>query len=603
MKKNIHLDYVLEVQIPEQTTTKYSISDHLSAGLDPRSDIILIHPKIKERHFLFFKKENLLTLQFLGTTGSSFINGISLEQNKSYLLEVGDVLKVGKIKIIIRFEKSISKTPVPPEKMQKVEDTISELAISRETPKKVKSKKEFSFNSLKYIPFKLYAFIINLSLTYFILSFIISRLNILESTQNILYPITKFIYGSFFIKHPELSNLKILSVVEFFICFHLIMVFTSLILGATFGEFLIGLDRNTKSKNFLAIRFKAYLYALINIIPLPLLIFSNRTLASSSFFKISRRAIAPMFVTACFFSPFFMGPPYTSSTTLEKLIPPKYKDVHTTTINSTSSYLGLELKAELNEQYALLPFFSKNKIGFILYNLKNNKSITIAEEERLNLDNALFKLRYANPMASLTIPNDQITNELLKNKSFFSLTLNLDHFIDAIIQTGPFVASSFLFKSEFLKNFKANDNFMINVFDEKNPALKISSINKSFGNEEKIFLFTNKDIIEFKITPANEAKLIDTFCNEILNGLRFNQATSFNKLKNPQILEIMEAFLREDYQTILTYYIIEAKKALEINNPSWRTFLRNNALKTKLVLSGSFTKNIEKSFDDIINSL
>ena len=64
----------------------------------------------------------------------------------------------------------------------------------------------------------------------------------------------------------------------------------------------------------------------------------------------------------------------------------------------------------------------------------------------------------------------------------------------------------------------------------------------------------------------------------------------------------MEAFQREDYQTILTYYIIEAKKGQGKSN-EWKEFFLKNLLQTKNAMSGPINKNINKSFDDIINTL
>jgi hypothetical protein len=93
----------------------------------------------------------------------------------------------------------------------------------------------------------------------------------------------------------------------------------------------------------------------------------------------------------------------------------------------------------------------------------------------------------------------------------------------------------------------------------------------------------------------------------VLTPLRFDQS-SHNGLKDPEILEALDAFERSNYQTLLTYYIKEAKKAQEKQNPEWQAFIKNNLKQTKGALfedgtRKGLTRNIEKSFDDIINTL
>ena len=276
---------------------------------------------------------------------------------------------------------------------------------------------------------------------------------------------------------------------------------------------------------------------------------------------------------------------------------PKYKDVHTTTLVSNSSELGFALRSELNNQFLLLPYFEKNKIGLTLYDVIQKKALIMKEENRISITSALFKLRYANPLASLSIPNNQIGNEVLKNKTLSSLKLSLDNIVNGLSEFGPFLANGFLFKNDFLSEFTIQDNFIVTSFDKKNPVLKISA-----GNEEKIFFFGRKEIIEFSLIVPKQTKLLENLAEGVINGLRFDQSNT-DKLKTPQILEVIDAFLRGNNQTVLTYYINEAKKASEINNPQWRSFLKRNTLQTKLALGGVRNKNIEKSFDDVINTL
>ncbi|MGZ3788633.1 MAG: FHA domain-containing protein [Bacteriovorax sp.] len=652
-KLETDLIFTLDVRIPDQVPRKIEVVDRVLAGIDPRNDLILIDSKVLTKHFLFRKRNNLLSVHYLGKDGDSFLNGLPLEKGKLYLLEKGDILKVGKIEIIIRRETGISRASRPIDNLplteeMPLEETFHEMSheISEDAPRDVEEeveeeveedgqvqftpmpipKKKIStpekerlidFSAARLIPYKIYGFIVDLALTYFLLGFLVPILGLLNPVQEFLSPITIYLTENFLKFHPELGALKILSLIEFFICFHALMILASLVLGTTPGAFLIGLHHKDNDKRLFVIRFRAYLYALINIVALPLLLFdvpifrgknvkelitfSQRDLTSSRLFTLLRRAIMPLLTIACFISPFFLPPPFTSPITEEKMFAPKFKDVHTTTLLSASAHLGLSLKSELNSGYALLPYFDNNKLGMTLYDLKNKKALFMKEEMRTPKALALFKLRYANPLSSLSIPNEQIDQEVLKNKALNSLRLSLDTIWEGLPEFGIFLANGFLFKNEFLKNFSAKENFQMVSFDKKNPALKISSL-VGKTSMDRIFLFTRNDIIEFSLIVPKSPGLLENFTRGVLSGLRYDQARS-DKLKNPEILEVLEAFERRNYQPLLTYYISEAKKAHDMNDPKWRDFLKKNILQTKRNLSGPRIKNIETSFDDIINSL
>lgn len=604
--------YTLHVKIPDQSPIRMEVKDQILAGIDPRNDLILIDPAVKAKHFLFKRKENALTVHYLGTNGNTFLNGQYLEKDKLYILDNADVLKVGRVEIIIGNDKGLP-LPTSPEAFP-----FKEMSIKKIKEEASKEERTFTFNTIRLIPYKVYGFVVDMALTYLFLSFVIPTEGFLSLTQDLISPLSAFIFRSLTFHQHFIASMRILSLIEFFICFHLLMVVTSLVLGTTPGAFLIGLHEKSPNKNFLAIRFKAYLYALLNIIVLPLLLFdiplyrgknlkelltfSTRDLSASVIFKISRRAITPILTMACFFSPFFLGPPYTANITPEKNFPPKYKDVHAISLSSASKELGLSLNSELSNQYALLPYFENKKIGLVLYDLKNDKALLMQEQNRLSLSEALFRLRYANAFSSLSVPDYFIGHELLKNKSLKSLTLSLTTLIPGLLEFGPMLANGFLFKESFLKNFRSQDNFLLNSFDKKNPVIKIST-----NNEEKVFLFAKKEIIEFSLIGPKLSALLDNFTSGVLAGLSFNQ-TANDKLRTPQILEALEAFEHSDDHTLLTYYINEAKKINNLNNPKWRAFLKKNILQTKQALLEdkmriNSNKNIEKSFNDIINTL
>jgi hypothetical protein len=396
------------------------------------------------------------------------------------------------------------------------------------------------------------------------------------------------------------------------------MIFCSLIFGSTPGAFLIGLHATGSIRNVFTKRFKAYIYALLNVAALPLIIFdlpfykgrtikeilsfSEREINNSTFFKALRRAIIPTIVLICLFSPFFLPPPFNVNISNEKNITPKFKETHTTNILSSSKKLGISLNSEMNNQFAILPFLGDNKTGLVFYDFKSKKSLIMEEEKRSSVNLSLFKLRYSNPLASLTIPNKNISSSELKNKSLVSLDLAITKLEDGVLEYGPFFANGFLYKEFFLENFGEIDYFVINRFTPKNPVIKISSIKRI----DKVFLFTQEGIIEYSLTGPKKSNLFESFTSEVLSGFTYGSESKMDQ-NNPQVLEVLDAFLNKDYSTILTYYINEAKKVQAVNNLAWSAFFIRNMKQSKQALISDkkkigINKNIEKSFDEIIDT-
>lgn len=624
--------FILEVRIPDQSPKRLEVIDRILAGLDPRNDLILIDPKIKAKHFLFSKKNNILMVHYMGGDGETFLNGLPLEKGKLYVLENGDVLNVGKIEIMVRSETGISRHSSPtfvkkqePAPLIEVDNFLDEIMAKKNIPATESlemipakiGKPHFDFKAFALIPYKFYGFMIDVALTYLVLGFVLPALGVLSDVQDIFFPLSEYVSQYITNKYPEFPIARTLSLIDFFICFHCLVIANSLILGTTPGAFIIGLHYKGKG-NFITIRFKAYIYALLNTALLPLLLFdiplyqgktikelltfSAREINPSILFKFLRKAVAPLFIIASFLSPFFLSPPYNANIAQEKLASLKYKDAHTSAISSYSREFGFSLRTELNKNFVILPSFTKGKLGLVIYDFKNKKSLIMSELSRTNNTQALFKVRYSNPLSSLMIQEGQIENEFLKKIALQSLELSLANIAAGLFEFGPFLANRFLFKEEFLAKFLVFDNFIYNPFEEKNPALKISA-----GNEERVFLFTRKDVIAFSVVAPKQTNLLEHFVNSILVPLRFDQSSN-DGLKDPQVLEVLEAFERSNYQTILTYYINEAKKSQVLQNPEWKAFLKINLEQTKRALFEDLarvglTKNIEKSFDDIVSTL
>lgn len=651
-KLTTELLFTLDVRIPEQSPRKFEVVDRVLAGIDPRNDLILIDPKVQSKHFLFRKRNNLLSVHYLGRDGETTLNDLPLEKGKLYLLEKGDQLKVGKITIIIRRDSTFLKSPPanapvklespllepmedflddaePEEEVEEDEQNFVEMPRSKSAPPiqnhASKNNSIFDLSTVGLIPYKVYGFFIDISLTYLVLAFILPTLGLMNFVQDFFEPMSSFAAQYIYLHYPAAPAHSLLAMIEFFFSFHCLMVGSSLILGNTPGAFLIGLQRSG-IKNFLAARFSAYIYALINIPLLPLLFFdiplykgktikemltfSSRELNSTALFKVSRKAVAPMLILVSFLSPFFLIAPYNAIISHEFWLPPKFMDTHTNHLSSKSTEFGISLSSELNQDIGLLPYFENKKLGLALYDLKSKKTLIMLESDRLSNIEALYKLRYANPLAQPLTRDAELESIALKNTSLKTFDLTLMNLTTGLEQFGPFVANGFLFKEQFLKNFKIADSFFYTDYHPKNPVIKISARLKNAA-EEKIFLFTRKTIIEFSLVTPKQPMLLEHLSRSLLAPMRFDQSTEARALsgpKDPQVLEVFDAFERSNYQTLLTYYINEAKKAQQSNNPDWQAFVKKNLLQTKRALfqdntRSGLTKIIEKSFDDISSTL
>jgi hypothetical protein len=651
MQENIHNEkviFTLRVLLPDHSSRDILVIDQLLAGLDPRNDLILIGPKIKTKHFLFRNKNNTLTVHNLGEDHDSSLNGFPLEKGKLYLLEKGDSLKVGKIELSVQSSQvekdqifhSLSKDMFRPDTdpltmpLEIQNEEVRETFLVNEDDKeeiKVESKKESNPTNKvtpktpSLIPYKVYGFIIDVALTYFTLSYLIPSSNLKLQVQSILYPISQYLQYV----NPKSYEFIIsyLSLIEFMIVFHALMITSALLLGSTPGSLLVGIRQRGKS-HFIGHRFKAYFMALLNCVVLPLLVFdiplyrgknlkeiltfSTRELNPSLFFKIQRRAVIPGLLIASFWSPFLLPSPHNAPLTLETLPKAKYLDPHTRPFKSSSTLWGVSLLSELNKDVRLLPLFLKKKSGLIYYDLKTHQKIQMLETKRLSNAFAFYQFRYANPFESFwTKETYPLNRKVLKTKSLMGLDISSTHLIKAFEQFGPFFGNALLIKDHFLKPLLPNDSFLCNSFSDNNPVLKITTLSKS-NKEHKVFLFTHDSLVEFELKSDGTENFLDSFLATLLSPMLFDEVPSKKDLKNPEILEVLDAFESSDTQTLLTYYINEVKKTLELHDPKWQAFLKKNLLETKEAYKMAFKDGgfyevhdqaFERSIDGLINKL
>jgi len=647
---NQEIFFVLTTTIPDQLHREIIVVDEIMAGLDPRNDLILVDPLVRAKHFHFFSKTDhdgikFLSLRYLGVDGITKLNGIFLQNSKVYLLENNDYIKVGRIEIRISIKDifppplrkvSSSKfnfkteliSPVSHAHVSKIE-YLKKSAVSfninsdinsapnRSEIKKLQNPqlhKTFK-NGLALIPFKFYAFLVNIVMSFFILAFLIPKFAFLEKVYELLFPISRFLEEIILKKYHELNLGHTLSLIEFFICYHFFMISSGLAFATTPGEFLIGLRSMRANSNFLLRRIKSYFYHLLNIVALPLILFdiplyrartlkeiitfTTKEILPSANFKLSRKIIIPLLTIAALLSPLALKAPFNTLAIKELDYIPSYVDVNTSNIISSSQYFGCSIETEINNNIKILPFLEKNKLGLSFYDLKSNNQLILREVNRRAHSMSLFRLRYANPLVSFNMPKNMMDQEILKNALVESFELKQDHF-------STFKLTSSIFKTMHLNNLPPADSIFVNSFENKNPFVKISSGKRL--NEGILLFFTPKETIEFKISLQGASRLTsllpEIITTSFLSPARYYQAT-LNRPKDPQILEALEAFELGDDQTLLTYYNNEAKKSHAnkdtANNNLWREYLIKNINQTKIALSNN--KNIEKSLDDIIKSL
>ena len=111
-------------------------------------------------------------------------------------------------------------------------------------------------------------------------------------------------------------------------------------------------------------------------------------------------------------------------------------------------------------------------------------------------------------------------------------------------------------------------------------------------------------MIEFSIKPSKNVKQNLDFEESFLSLLSFNLSQN-RPTHPPQVLEVMDSFIEGQPQTLLTYYINESNKTRALSDQERLQFLKKNILQNKRAIEGNdnFTRSIEKSFNELINSL
>ncbi len=93
--------YKLDLAIPKEDRKQIKIGDKLTVGSDSSADVVIQNHDLSPIHLIFQQQNDILNMTMLGEDQSVKIGFQKLLQGKMYLLEKGDKLVIGKIKIFI----------------------------------------------------------------------------------------------------------------------------------------------------------------------------------------------------------------------------------------------------------------------------------------------------------------------------------------------------------------------------------------------------------------------------------------------------------------------------------------------------------------------
>lgn len=512
--------FYLHVSIPDQLSRKVEVIDHISAGLDPRCDLVLIDKKIRNHHLLFEKKGPLLSVKLLVSDSPTFLNTRLMEKDHAYVIDQGDSIEVGNITITLSSvygdlipvpERSpFVQIPVMDEIASENKLELRDLPASEEKviPKKViRTKKRVQFLFL----IKTLALILDFFLSYSIM-LIIGLFTFL--------PLSLFVF------------------------FWLLRISTGLVFGKTPGEFILGLKSDKYSLQ-------------TRLAPVFFLSFLEQKKEQFIFrFMRSWGFLFLLYLIMC--SPFFLPGSIQTPVSSVKVSTPQLKALQTFTVKGHSQDWNIGIKADVGVQYFLLPVFNKDKKAALsLFNVSSKKELQFLEVKSFK-NSELYKLfHYANPLWK---KNETLS---LKEQVKTALTLSPLNIMPTLKEVGPFFGSSLLLKKEILDLMHSNEDVMIN---DRSSSLPLLILNNS--NSELVLLFTKNQVIIFSVVGPKpyDHGLSEAFHHSVLTQFYWESEEPF--WESSQGTDILRPFDEKEHGIItalLTYYSNEAKKLSKSN--------------------------------------
>lgn len=613
--ERLKYQFRLDVRIENQPPLKIDVIDSITVGLDPRNDLVLVGKKIKNHHFVFEKKEENLALRYLGNTNQSFLNNLPLEEGRTYILEPGDSLTLTGVEIIVLNElinihhtqhiKKVLFDQAPLSTIDSIKATTSYVdhpikAVKKEVhprsahapkieTKEITPANKGSLLSLWLVKF--YAMITDAFITYALLVSVLPLVYANKYALGFLNFVSEFI-------SPGRPN----SFVSFFIAWYLLSFIQTMILGTTLGQIILGLRFNPNAGFFklIVFRFKTFLYS---IFMLP----AQTRVLDTFFFKAIRKAGVIFVFIFILISPFLLPAPYNTPVHLVSGKTNSLKqDLRSRSIYAHSQAMKLTLQTELSFRYYFQPIFANsNKRAFQLIDLEAQKNVIVKEDTSYSYAELEERLFYANPLYSLLHPTPLKDLSIKNKKELFQSVLLLSpiQLKTTAAAFGPFFGSAILLKEELLGGNPAT-NTTIKTYAPENPLIFVSTPEQDF-----FYLFEDQRVIRFVIDSNKRGPLTAVLEDDIFTKfLVENEAMQATTGNSQDFLLTQDKFLQGDEQSLLTYYIQEAKSLSNVKIIHANMDLTENAklaLIRNIEVVQQFIKdrNIYKSFNDIKNQL
>ncbi len=583
------LKFALVVTIPEQLPRNIEVLDHLFAGLDPRSDLILIDSQVKNRQFLFQKKENTLCVQLLGPDKGSFLNNQAMEKGKMYLLDRGDRIEVGRVTIKIQTSDDEGRTfPHQPRPLnfQSMEELTPELKISEQkivhekleppkTPKPPPEKqviRKQTGSTPILIHLKMQALVLDFFLTYMILIPLVALTNTELQTYRLINDF------------PENS------IIRFLIFVWIFKNITSLLFSRSLGEALTGLYSEQPT---IARRLGSLLF------------YSFHTHAKNNFFFSFQRKIGFLFVILwSLITPFFLPIPFSTQVLIEKENIPTQKTLQTTSVHGHSKDLGMTLKAEVDGKNILLPILARNgRRSFSFTAIESDEEIIVLETRSLPYQQITQMLQIGNPFY-------QRIKDKIKMKELVIALLGFAPLqVGPLYQLlGPFWGSAFIVKKNLLLEMIGPDIVTVHPFTDSLPLIKLQN-----RTSESLLLFARDRLVVFKIIQPMPYShdLQQALYQSVLTQFYLDETEDFGVTnKEVDILTAQDDWSRGNLTGPLTYFKNEAIKLSKTNvmtrnsgiiyQEKKKTLFLKNLARMELNLRD---ETLAKSVEDIKNLL
>ena len=499
--------YEIIVTIPDQLSRRVEVIDHLFAGLDPRSDIVIIEKKVKVRHFYFEKKGPILSVKILAKESPTFLNGQLMEPDRFYVVDQNDRLEVGRVTItiqsfigdrpVVQERPKLTNFPSLDELAPETEIELKEFKIPETTQPKI-GKKQTENKKKKKIhkTQEPETFIFHLKVISFITDFFLSyalatALLLIRGIPELTHPLSLFIL--------------------------------TIVLRLLFAP----------SDRLLGIRKKKRDHILFSFM----------------------RKVGFLFVIFwCLLSPFFLPAPFKTVVTRAHESLPLQKTLQTFPIAGHSLDWSMQLRADVDSRTYFLPvLLDQKRPGFQLSNVKTKQSLIIEVAKSWTHSSLKQWTAYANPLAQKFQRKELTMKELLIN----ALTISPLESLNIIADQGPFLSGLYQIKKEILSLLENNDDLMIDNMGESLPFIKISN-----SQHEIILLITPGHIVALKIYgPTPFDSLLDTvFHHQILTQFYWDEGTTMVEIPEQQnILRFIDDQKRGNLTGLWTYYLNEAK--------------------------------------------